>query len=188
MQPGSIGRRPGSAAAPRAGCRCRRPAFWDSRRGRTDRSTTSCRARAGSAAEVAVIKVQRMPAGQDRPIVQQVFPGPIAAKQGERHPALPGQQSQQQQPPRGMIAGGRPGRVASPWRCGSFHEGRMVTPPLRHDKSGWQVAGQMHPPPVTGHPPPRSLDSLPPPVRMALGLHPSGLVWGTRGHEMSEMP
>ena len=42
-------------------------------------------------AEVTVVKVQRVTAGQDWPVVEEVFPGPIGPEQGEGDPPLPGQ-------------------------------------------------------------------------------------------------
>ena len=48
--------------------------------------------------------MQRVPAGQDRLVVEQAVGGMFAAEQAERHPRLGGEEGEERQPPQGMIA------------------------------------------------------------------------------------
>ena len=60
-------------------------------------------------AQVAVVEVQGVPAGQDRPVVEEPVERPVGAEQAEGQPALPGEQAQQAEQPGGVVAG-------LPWR------------------------------------------------------------------------
>src|SRR5205085_9085250 len=110
----------------------------------------------GAGAEGAVVEVQRVTAGDDRLVAQQAAPR-VGAKQGQRQPPLPGEQPQEQDEPETVIAGlGRRRRLA-------FHRGPMVAKRARANNAACGRAGAA-----------ALLDSIPPPVRMALDLQTRG--------------
>src|SRR5439155_10736554 len=141
------------------------------------KAARSASLRKRTSAQVAVIEMQRMSAGDNRLSVEQPVPGVVRAEERQRHQTLPGKQSAQderaKQPP--------PGAVGHWWIRASmqiaFHGPAMVTGVRYSHKACLKLAeiGLIWPPCA-----PRAararrlirrksplLDSVPPPVRMA---------------------
>ena len=78
-----------------------------------------------------MIKMKRVPARDDWLIIEEPFPGVIRAKQGQRHPPLPSNETQANQVPDAAVSlasgtGQRPGidRLGLDW---TLHRRRMLT-------------------------------------------------------------
>src|SRR5208282_2179739 len=88
-----------------------------------------------SGAQVAMVEVEGVPAGEDGLVVQQLPPRLVRAEQLERHPPLPGDHAEQDQPPESAVVQAAPRRSRdAAWRL-AFHRRKMVAADRSSHKS-----------------------------------------------------